>query len=85
MEKEIRKAINSEKIIIGYKRTLKSLKMGKVKLVILASNCPQNILDEIKRNANIAKVSVEKFKGNEIELGEICRKPFLISTLAIEK
>jgi large subunit ribosomal protein L30e len=38
-----RLVMQSGKYMVGYKQTLKMIRQGKVKLVILANNCPGNL------------------------------------------
>ena len=44
---ELRDAISNKNVIVGTKRTLKYLKIKRVKLVILANNCPEDIKSDI--------------------------------------
>jgi len=85
VEKEINKAMEEGKLVIGKERTVKYLKNGKVKTVILASNVPKDILIEIEHNAKISKADVVRYEGNNKELGALCRKPFLVTVVSILK
>lgn len=59
--------------IIGTKQILKAVSDGKVKKVVIASNCP----DDIK--AKIPKELAENFEGNEKQLGTRLGKPFPVA------
>ncbi len=85
VEKEINKAMEEGKLIVGKDRTVKYLKNGKVKIVVLASNVPKDILLEIKHNAKISNADVVKYEGDNKELGALCRKPFLVTVVSILK
>merc|ERR1711881_719790 len=65
------------------KRLLKTLRQGKAKLVILASNCPALRKSEIEYYAMLAKTGVHHYTGNNIELGTACGKYFRVCTLTI--
>ena len=52
---------------------------GKVKLVILSSNCPSDTVNF----AEGSKANVHKFNGNNATLGAACGKPFPVAAVAI--
>lgn len=81
---ELKDALSNKNAIIGTKRTIKYLKMKTVKLVILASNCPEDIKNDIERYANLAEVKIETFDGTGKQLGIFCGKPFPINTISIK-
>eukprot|EP00474_Spongospora_subterranea_P000578 CRZ01036.1 hypothetical protein [Spongospora subterranea] len=75
--------VKSGKYSLGYKSTLKSLRMGKAKLIIIANNCPALRKSEIEYYAMLAKTGVHHYSGNNIELGTSCGKYFRVSCLSI--
>ena len=66
--------MKSGKYVLGYKQTLKMIRQGKAKLVILANNCPALRKSEIEYYAMLAKTGVHHYSGNNIELGTACGK-----------
>jgi len=70
------KKLKSEDIIVGTERTLKLLKIGKIKEVFVASNCPEDIKKEIEHIAEIAGVKVYGSTMNSKNLGTLAKKPF---------
>merc|ERR1712196_33194 len=75
--------MKSGKALLGYKQTLKSLRMGKAKLILISSNCPPLRKSEIEYYAMLAKTAVHHFSGNNITLGTACGKMFRTSVLSI--
>ncbi|CAL7943445.1 unnamed protein product [Xylocopa violacea] len=75
--------MKSGKYVLGYKQTLKSLRQGKAKLVIIANNTPPLRKSEIEYYAMLAKTGVHHYVGNNIELGTACGKYFRVCTLSI--
>merc|ERR1712090_56131 len=75
--------MKSGKYVLGYKQTLKTLRMGKAKLVIIANNTPPLRKSEIEYYAMLAKTGVHHYSGNNIELGTACGKYFRVATLSI--
>uniref|UniRef100_A0A8C2RSR9 Large ribosomal subunit protein eL30 n=1 Tax=Capra hircus TaxID=9925 RepID=A0A8C2RSR9_CAPHI len=70
--------LKSGKYVLGYKQTLKMIRQGKAKLVILTSNCPALRKSEIEYYADWPKLV-----GNNTELGTACGKYCRVCTLAI--
>lgn len=83
VSKEIRQAITTGKVAIGADKSLKTLKRGQAKLVILASNCKPELRADLEHYAKLANVTVYNFNGDSEELGLACGKPFLVSALAV--
>merc|ERR1712183_1201807 len=75
--------MKSGKYTLGYKSTLKSLRQGKAKLIIISSNCPPLRKSEIEYYAMLANTGVHHYTGNNIDLGTACGKYFRVCTLAI--
>ena len=77
--KEIKTALDNNKIILGTKRTLKSKNLAKI---IIAENCPDEIKNKLKTKD---KITIETFNSTSIELGATCKKPFSVLVLSIKK
>ncbi|KAK2762868.1 hypothetical protein FQN54_001043 [Arachnomyces sp. PD_36] len=75
--------MKSGKVTLGYKSTLKTLRSGKAKLVIIAGNCPPLRKSELEYYSMLSKTNVHHFSGNNIELGTACGKMFRCSTMAV--
>merc|ERR1719476_984833 len=75
--------MKSGKYTLGYKSTLKTLRQGKAKLVIISNNTPQLKKSEIEYYAMLAKTGVHHYTGNNIELGTACGKFFRCSVMSI--
>ncbi|PHH75008.1 hypothetical protein CDD80_2703 [Ophiocordyceps camponoti-rufipedis] len=86
--------MKSGKVTLGYKSTLKSLRSGKAKLIIIAGNTPPLRKSELEYYSMLSKAPIHHFSGNNgvpiktvpignIELGTACGKLYRCSTLAI--
>ncbi|XP_015792041.1 60S ribosomal protein L30 [Tetranychus urticae] len=75
--------MKSGKYSMGYKQTLKTLRSGKAKLVIIANNTPSLRKSLIEYYAMLAKAGVHHYSGNNIELGTACGKYFRVCSLSI--
>jgi large subunit ribosomal protein L30e len=81
LAKELKVALNSGKVEIGFKVGLKTANKKKAKLIVVASNAPETLLAKIKASAG--EVPVYNYTGSSWDLGGICGKPFPVSTIAI--
>ena len=75
--------MKSGKFTLGYKTTLKSLRSGKSKLVIISNNTPPLRKSEIEYYAMLAKTGVHHYSGNNVELGTSCGRYYRVGCLSI--
>ncbi|KAH6690557.1 60S ribosomal protein L30-1 [Plectosphaerella plurivora] len=75
--------MKSGRVVLGYKSTLKSLRTGKAKLVLIAGNTPPLRKSELEYYAMLSKSPVHHFTGTNIELGTACGKLFRVGVMAI--
>lgn len=75
--------IKSGKYVIGYKSTLRALRSGDAKLIILSNNCPTIRKAEIEYYAVLSKARVVFYPGNNISLGTACGRYHRASTVAV--
>ena len=83
IERELVNALKTGEVVLGSKRTIKLVKLGKAKAVVIASNTPPKIVSEIMYYAQISKIPVYVYPGTSVELGALCGKPFTVASLAI--
>ena len=77
--KTLRITIQTGKVSIGSRQTVKAVDNYQAKVVVLASNCPADVRDRVT-----GKVPVIDFPGIGVELGTTCSKPFAVAAMAIE-
>jgi large subunit ribosomal protein L30e len=80
IEEMIKKAVRENKIVFGFRRTLKYIRNNKAEAVIIAKNAPEHI-KKVIMNSN---VNVLIFEGSSKDLGTICGRPHPITTLAVK-
>jgi large subunit ribosomal protein L30e len=83
IEKELARAMQTGRVVLGTDRSLKAVKRGEAKLVILASNCPEDVADDFKHYSEISELKVIHLDKNSRELGIICGVPFTVNVLAV--
>jgi large subunit ribosomal protein L30e len=85
VDKAIASAVKTGKIQFGANSALNGAKTKKAKLIIVASNCPQGIQKGIEYNCKLSRIPVSIYKGNSLDLGAVCGKPFEVSALTIRE
>ncbi len=81
--KEIRRAVDTGVVAFGFRSAEKNILKGKGEIVIISRNCPQRLSERIRHVSQIAGIPFFEFEGSALELGSICGKPFLVSTLLV--
>ncbi len=83
LEQELRTAYRTGKLELGTKSTIWNLKLGRAKMVIIASNADPSVKEDISRYARLSGIPVVEFNGTSLELGTVLGKPFPIQALAV--
>lgn len=81
ISKELKVALKSGKVELGYKVGLKTLAKKKAKLVVVSSNTPEDLFSKIKSAAG--EVPVYKYPGSSWDLGGLCGKSFPVTTITV--
>jgi large subunit ribosomal protein L30e len=85
IDKAIASAVKTGKVSFGSNTALQNAKTGKAKMIILASNCPKDIKEQIEQYGKISKIPVITYKGGSMDLAEVSGKLFIISALTIRE
>ena len=80
---KIQLVMKSGKTYLGYKTSIKSLRSGKAKMVIISNNTPALKKSEVEYYAMLAKCAVHHYSGNNSELGTACGKFYRVSMVSI--
>ncbi|MCL2172474.1 MAG: 50S ribosomal protein L30e [Nitrososphaerota archaeon] len=85
IDKAIALAVKTGKVSFGAHSALQNAKTGKAKMIVLASNCPKDIKDDVEYYGKISKIPVVTYKGTSMDLAEVSGKLFIISALSIRE
>lgn len=81
LAKELKVAIGTGKVEVGYKVGLKTAAKKKAKMIVVASNAPDELMAKIKAAAG--ETPIYRYPGTSWDLGGLCGKPYRVSTIAI--
>jgi large subunit ribosomal protein L30e len=85
LTKAISTAVKTGKVSFGANTAIQTAKNGKAKMIIIASNCPKPVKEQIEYYGEISKVPIITFKGTTIDMAAVCNKLFVISALTIRE
>jgi large subunit ribosomal protein L30e len=84
VNRELKKVVNSGKMVIGTKEAVKAVRKNDAKIVIHASNCPEKVKERFNDVENADDdITVYEYPANSFELGLACGKPYSIASLCI--
>jgi large subunit ribosomal protein L30e len=85
VDKALVSVVKTGKVSFGSNEALQNAKTGKAKMIVLASNCPKDIKEQVEYYGKISKVPIMTYKGTAIDLATVCNKLFVISALSIRE
>ena len=85
VDKAIAAAVKTGKVSFGATSAVQNAQTGRAKLIILASNAPKNVREDVEYYSKLSKVPMIVYKGSSLDLAATCGKPFIISALSIRE
>ncbi|MEB3757417.1 MAG: 50S ribosomal protein L30e [Desulfurococcales archaeon] len=82
-ERELKGLLKTGKVTIGSKESIKAVKTGKAKMVIVAMNALPRYRESVKYYAKLGGIPVYEYKGTSVELGALSGKPYPVSMIAV--
>ena len=80
LEKSLRDARKEDRLTMGTKQVLNSVKNSK--LIILSQSIKKEMLEKIESDAKKEKIPLVNFQGTSVALGRLCGLQFRISTIS---
>ncbi|MBS7615675.1 50S ribosomal protein L30e [Candidatus Bathyarchaeota archaeon] len=85
VDKAIATAVKTGKVHFGANSAIQNAKTGKAKMVIVSSNCPEEIRRDLEYYCRLSNVPLIVYKGSSTDLAAVCGKPFVLSALTIRE
>jgi large subunit ribosomal protein L30e len=85
IDKAIATAVKTGKVSFGANSAIQSARTGKAKMIVLASNCPAEIREDVEYYCKLSNIPLIVYKGSSTDLAAVCGKPFLLSALTIRE
>ena len=83
IDRGIRVAVDTGDVTLGSEKSIQSLKLGKGLLTVIASNSPEDIIEDVEYYSKLSEIPVHIYDGTSVELGSVCGKPFTVATLVV--
>ena len=80
LEKSLRDARKEDKLTMGSKQVLSSIKNSK--LIVLSQSIKKEMVEQIESDAKKEKIPLVNFQGTSVALGRLCGLQFRISTIS---
>lgn len=77
IHRALRVATDTGEVRFGLREARRAAKSKKAKLVVLASNCPEEAAQRI------GEVRVFRFAGTNVDLGAACGVPYSVAAVAV--
>lgn len=85
VDKAIASAVKTGKVVLGANEALRSAKAGKARLIVVASNSPSQLREEIDHYGKLSQVPVVAYRSNSVDLGMVCGKRFAVTALTVKE
>ncbi len=79
----IKLILKTGKLKIGLRNVIRAIQRGEAKMVVIASNMPPETRGYITYLCSIANVPLVVFPGTVKEMGEVCGRPHIVSSITI--
>ena len=80
LEKALKDALKEDKLTMGAKQVLNSVKNSK--LIVLSQSVEKEMFEKIESDAKKEKIPLVNFQGTSVALGRLCGLQFRISTIS---
>lgn len=81
--KELKIIQTTGKMVLGFRRSLKSIFQKRAKMILVSNNCPEHFLIDLMSAAKAFNIPILKTDFSSNDFGVLLNKPFSISVLAI--
>lgn len=81
--KELRRAVDTGKVLFGKRAAEKSVLKGESKLVIISSNAEKYAKERVVQLCNSANAPFFEFNATGIDIGSYSGKPFVVSFASV--
>ncbi|TXT63790.1 MAG: 50S ribosomal protein L30e [Promethearchaeota archaeon] len=85
IDTNIKVALKTGEVVRGKNLVLRNLRTNPFKMIIVANNCPYELMSELKHYNSLSdsEIYIHKYKGSSWDLGLACGEPYMISILGI--
>ncbi|MCL4365022.1 MAG: 50S ribosomal protein L30e [Candidatus Marsarchaeota archaeon] len=83
LSNDVRLAVDTGKVSLGYREVLRAVNSNSAKAVVVASKGKKDIVEDINHACRIAGIKLIQFNGGSLDFGTVCGKPYSVNTIAV--
>ena len=85
IDTNIKVAYKTGKMIFGKTQVLRQLRQDPFKMIIIANNCPTELVTQLSYYNSLIKnnIFIHKYKGSSWDLGLAIGKPYMVSIIGL--
>lgn len=83
VDRALQNAAQTGEIELGTKESIEAARDGDAELLVVASNTPPAMVDQVEAVSEDLDVPIYQYQGLNQELGSACGEPFAVATLAV--
>ncbi|NPA86177.1 MAG: 50S ribosomal protein L30e [bacterium] len=83
IEFELRRAVETGKVVFGSRQALKLLANRQCRLVLYAQDAPDDVKLDIRKLSSLAGIPALELPYSSKQLGIICGRPHVVAALAV--
>lgn len=83
LNKSIRMAVDTGRVEFGTDRARKYALAGGAKAIVVSSNCPAPVRQDLEHYCSSSGIPIIRFPGTGIALGTVCGKPFTVAAMSV--
>lgn len=84
LSRAIRQCVDSGKVEFGAATGVKASLSGRAKMVIISSNCPATLSQDVKHYCHLSGIPMLVYEGTSFELGATAGRPHSVSVLTVQ-
>jgi large subunit ribosomal protein L30e len=85
VDKAIATAVKTGKVVFGANEAIRSARSGKARLIMVASNSPIQIREDLDYYGKLSGIPIAIYRGSSYDLGMTCGKRFAIASLTVKE
>lgn len=83
VDRALRNAAQTGDVELGTKESLEAARDGDADLLVVASNTPATMREQVEEVSEDLDVPVYEYRGLNAELGSACGEPYAVAVLAV--
>ncbi len=85
LDSAIAKAVKTGKVEFGANEALRSARLGKARLIVVASTSPSNVVEDLRYYGRASHIPIITYAGDRFDLGRTCGRRFAVAILTVKE